>query len=64
MDRKNVRMVKRRRHLGLALEAPPRGRVGQNVRQNLEGYRTVELAIKRAVDRAHPTLSELTLNAV
>jgi hypothetical protein len=53
MHRQNVRMIQRRSHLRLALEAPPRRRIGQFVRQELDRHRPVQLGVERAIHHPH-----------
>jgi hypothetical protein len=53
-----VRMVQRRSQLRFALEAASHSRIGQFVRQELDGYGPLELRIECSVDRAHATLCD------
>src|SRR5437899_919892 len=56
VDRKNVRMVQRRGHLRLALEAASRRHIGEIAGEKLDRHGTIELGIETSIDRAHAAL--------
>ncbi len=65
VDGADVRVVERGRRLGLALEAAQGlGILGDVVRQELQGDKTVEARIFRLVDHTHAATAQLLDDAV
>ncbi len=64
VHRHDMRMVQRRRRLGFLLEAPPRLRVGERRRQELDRDRTMQLRVGRAIDDAHAAAADHLVNLI
>ena len=64
VDRENMRMIQCRGHLRFALKAPPRVRVEQLARKELDGHRSIEPRVRRAVHHAHAAGAENAVDAV
>ncbi len=64
VDREDVGVAQRGSGLSFALESPARGRVGQRVRQELDGDGPSEPAVERPEHDTHPAVTELRLDAV
>ena len=64
VDREDVRMAQRGSRLSLALEAPPRGRIRQRARQELDGDGPSQSVVESAEHDAHPAVTELGLDTV
>ena len=58
MNRQDVRMIERGRHLCLALKAPPAVSVGDAIAQELDRDRTIQLGVHRTIDDSHPSFSK------
>ena len=64
MHREDVRVIERGRQLRFALEAPPGRRVGEVGGEKLDRDGTIQLRVRRTVDRAHPALAKLLIEAI
>jgi hypothetical protein len=65
VDRADVRMVQRRRSLGLPLESAEGLRiVGEFFGEELQGKVTIELEVFRLIDHAHAPTADLAEDAV
>jgi hypothetical protein len=59
VEHANVRMIQTGDRSGFALEALPQLRIVGKLRgENLDGYRSVESGVRRAINCAHPTGAE------
>jgi len=59
VNRRDVRMVRRRKDLCLTLEASQSFRIlGELIRQNLDRHIPAELSISRPINLAHPALPD------
>src|SRR4030095_357961 len=64
MNRKNVRMVKRRRHLSFALKPPSGHGVCSAVANEFDSYRTVDPCINGSVHDAHTAGAQCCFDSV
>jgi hypothetical protein len=64
VDREDVRVIQRRRHLRFLLKVAACGGIGQFVGKKLDGDGPVQLGVVRANHHAHASLADGSLDAI